>query len=187
MYMNISFINLHTPKYAYYPTFCAKKTQKSNVSPKGTITSDVVEINSTNYELLPKKFELTETEALFDESLLKLHTINSNIKTQKENLRDFYSPQDKADYKDLLKERKKLNAKLDRIAKQAGADALDLEVSITTKKIYNRLAPKILRAKSKQEILQLKADIDNRVLFLNTRKLLESLINQCLSKLAKSK
>lgn len=51
----------------------------------------------------PAKIPLTETEQKFDAVLNNLHSLDSDIYVQKQNLRDLYSAQDRYDYKELLK------------------------------------------------------------------------------------
>ncbi len=105
--------------------------------------------NETN---LPTKLTLTETEEHFYTDLKKLYTLNSNIKTQRQNLKDYYSPQDRFDYTDLLKKRRSIIAKLKREAKKAGTTYENIEYNILLKKEYNRYAPKIVRAKTLKEL-----------------------------------
>ena len=54
---------------------------------------------------LPQKLEYTEVEQQCNEVLKKLDSLERNIRVQKQNLRDYYSSQDRYDYRELLKER----------------------------------------------------------------------------------
>lgn len=178
-FMNISITNLYTPKI-FTPAFAANKQSSKNNKLEPI---DTFELNKNNETLLPQKLEFTETEATYKEELSKLRTLESNIAVQKQNLRDFYSAQDRSDYRELLKERQKGIAKLKRIAKSAGIDEKELEFNVYIKKEYNRIAPKLFRAKSKQEISQLQDFINSKSLFAQTRRLLNQLIKQCLERI----
>lgn len=67
---------------------------------------------------LPPKIEFTKIEQEYIPVLKELYTLNSNIYTQKQNLRNYYSSADRCDYRELLKQRRNLIKKLERIAQK---------------------------------------------------------------------
>ena len=121
--MNI--LPLNTYKYQT-PVFGAKKSKKEEIG--------------------PKKLNFTQSEEEFNEFLVKLRRLESDIRVQKQNLKLFYSVQDNYDYHELLKQKQLVLAKLKRIAKKYDTDYLDLQRNVLVKKEYNRFAPKIIRA-----------------------------------------
>ncbi len=144
--------------------------------------------NTKNYELAftgrrkypkdipPKKLEFTDAETEFKPVLLEHKRLESNIRTQKANLWDYYSSSDKADYKELLKENNKLKNKMRHIAKKYNTNYVQLELEIDSKNTYNIYAPKIYRAKSKIELNELKEMLDKRLFGGKTKELLFKLI-----------
>lgn len=137
-------------------TFCAKKTQPE----------------------FQAKIPLTEVEQRFDKVLLELHRVESNITTQKQNLRDMYSAKDRSDYKELLKTKRGLTAQLKRIAKKESKQDYEIEFEIAAKKQYNRFAPKIIRAQTKEELKQAVDLIMSYSLFQKVKVMLEQIISQ---------
>lgn len=131
-----------------------------------------------NENILPTKFVLTETEEHFGETLQKLYRLERDIKTQKQNLRDFYSAQDKFEYRDLLKERRSIIAKLKREARKAGMKYTDLEYDVNFKKEYNRYAAKVLRAKTLEDLKPIFDLINSCEIYQQTKDLLINLIKQ---------
>lgn len=140
--------------------------------------SDVVEISAKKENLLPRKFEFTEFEEKCNELLVKRDRMNMNIRTQKQNLRYFYTAQDNYDYHELLKQRQNLMGQLRRLAKNAGVNSTDLELGIYAKREYNRYAPKIYRAATHEELNQLQNLITSLNLFSQAEELLKRLIAQ---------
>lgn len=153
--MNI--LPLNTFKYQT-PAFSAKRTKTEEIG--------------------PKKLEFTKPEKELNEFLVKLYRLESDIRVQKENLRHFYSYQDKYDYQELLKERQQLIAKLKRIGKKYNKDYLDMEHDVMVKKEYNRFAPKIIKANSIKELAELSELISSSMLFTATKNLLIQLIGK---------
>lgn len=153
--MNI--LPLNTYKYQT-PVFGAKKSKKEEIG--------------------PKKLNFTQSEEEFNEFLVKLRRLESDIRVQKQNLKLFYSAQDSYDYHELLKQRQLVLAKLKRIAKKSGIDYYDLEYNITVKKEYNRYAPKIIRAGSVKELAELKELISTSFLYKAAENLLMNLIDK---------
>ena len=126
---------------------------------------DVVEISAKKENLLPRKFEFTEFEEKCNELLVKRDRMNMNIRTQKQNLRYFYTAQDNYDYHELLKQRQNLMGQLRRLAENAGVNSTDL-------------APKIYRAATHEELNQLQNLITSLNLFSQAEELLTKLIEQ---------
>lgn len=124
----------------------------------------------------PAKIPLTETEQKFDVVLKDLHRLESDIYVQKQNLRDMYSAQDRYDYKELLKKRRTIIAKLKRMAKKEAKEYYEIEFDIEGKKQYNRFAPKIMRAQSKEELQQVVDLISSYSLFAKTKEMLKQII-----------
>lgn len=125
-----------------------------------------------------EKLQFTPIEKEYNDVLLQLHSVNSNIYTQKQNLRHFYSAQDKYDYQELLKEGRKLQAKLKRIAKKYNMQANDLDFSIGVKKEYNWLAPKIFRAQTREELQKVIDFISSQSIYRKVQEMLDQLIKQ---------
>lgn len=183
--MNIISTNLYTQNI-YKPVFGAQKAPKNQqISIPKTQTSDTFEKALEQESLLPKKMELTETEKSFNEVLIKYYKLEANAKTQRNNLYDYYSAQDKYDYQELLKEKRRVKSKLDKMAKQFGTTTFDLSYDILDKKDYNWFAPKIFRSKTVQELMQWQTELDNTILHLKVRKLLNKLIEQKLNLIKK--
>ncbi len=124
----------------------------------------------------PTKIQLTEVEQKFYEILMELHRVESDIKTQKQNLWNMYSAQDRGDYKELLKLRQSLLAKLRRIAKKESKDYWDFVRDINVKKEYNRFAPKLLKAKTEEELRKAIEIISTYNLFRKAEEMLEQII-----------
>lgn len=129
-------------------------------------------------QYLPQKMFLTETEAKFDEVLLKLHRVECDIRTQKQNLRDMYSATDRFDYRELLKERQGLLARLRRMAKKESKEYYEIESDIAAKKQYNRFAPKLFRAKTSEEIKQVLELIDSYPIYKTIKDMLMQIIQE---------
>lgn len=129
-----------------------------------------------NSEALPQKLLLTETEAKFDKILLEFHRVESDLKTQRQNLIDMYSAQDRFDYRELQKERQRLLAKLKRIAKKESKEYYTIESDIAVKKQYNRFAPKAFRAKTRNEIKQVLELIESYPVYKTVKDMLMQII-----------
>lgn len=149
--MNI--LPLNTYKYQT-PVFGAKKSKKEEIG--------------------PKKLNFTQSEEEFNEFLVKLRRLESDIRVQKQNLKLF----DSYDYHELLKQRQLVLAKLKRIAKKYDTDYLDLQRNVLVKKEYNRFAPKIIRAGSVKELAELKELISTSFLYKAAENLLMNLIDK---------
>ena len=145
----MNILPLNTYKYQT-PVFGAKKSKKEEIG--------------------PEKLNFTEVEEEFNESLVKL--------VQKQNLKLYYSVQDKYDYQKLLKQRQQLSAKLNRIANKSNTDYLDLLRGVLVKKEYNRFAPKIIRAASLKELAELKEWIASSFLYKASEDLLMQLMEK---------
>mgnify|MGYP007004246785 CR=1 FL=1 len=128
-------------------------------------------------DIPPRKLQFTEAETEIMPVLQKHYTAEANIRTQKLNLRDYYSSYDKADYKELIKENTKLKNKIHRIAKKYSTDEIILAKNIDAKNTYNRYAPKIYRAKKKVELFELKKFISKAIIDENIKAMLLKLID----------
>lgn len=153
--MNI--LPLNTYKYQT-PVFGAKKSKKEEIG--------------------PKKLNFTQSEEEFNEFLVKLRRLESDIRVQKQNLKLFYSVQDNYDYHELLKQKQLVLAKLKRIAKKYDTDYLDLQRNVLVKKEYNRFATKIIRAGSVKELAELKVMISSSFLYQAAENLLLQLMEK---------
>ena len=143
------------------------------------LAQDTVELSTKKENMLPRKFEFTEIEAEFNEILLQRNALCRDIRTQKENLYSYYSAQDKADCKELVKEKRKVENKLKRIAKKYNVNESDIEHRIYEKKEYNRYAPKIYNAKTAQDLDNLQELVlSERFFYYSSKKLLCQLIAQ---------
>lgn len=145
------------PNYIQYnkPAFYAKKKQPD----------------------FPTKIPLTKVEQKFDKVLMELHRVECDIKTQKQNLWDMYSTQNRGDYRELLKLRQSLLAKLRQIAQKESKDYWDIIKEISIKKEYNRFAPKLLRAKTEEELRKAIEIISSYNLFKKAEEMLEQIIS----------
>lgn len=152
------------------PTFMAQR------KPKVTIVSK---------ETLPRKIELTEMETQYNEVNKEYHKALHDSYVQKRNLSSYYSVQDKFEYREVMKKKNRLNAKLDRMSKKAGIDRLVLENTIEAKKQYNRYAPKLFRAETKMALKEVEKLIFEVVTNKNALVILAALISQCKKMLKK--
>ena len=133
---------------------------------------------SKTEEIGPKQLNFTQSEEEFNEFLVKLRRLESDIRVQKQNLKLFYSVQDNYDYHELLKQKQLVLAKLKRIAKKYDTDYLDLQRNVLVKKEYNRFAPKIIRAGSVKELAELKVMISSSFLYQAAENLLLQLMEK---------
>lgn len=152
------------------PTFMAQR------KPKVTIVSK---------ETLPRKIELTEMETQYNEVNKEYHKALHDSYVQKRNLSSYYSVQDKFEYREVMKKKNRLNAKLDRMSKKAGIDRFVLENTIEAKKQYNRYAPKLFRAETKMALKEVEKLIFEVVTNKNALVTLAALISQCKKMLKK--
>ena len=152
------------------PTFMAQR------KPKVTIVSK---------ETLPRKIELTEMETQYNEVNKEYHKALHDSYVQKRNLSSYYSVQDKFEYREVMKKKNRLNAKLDRMSKKAGIDRLVLENTIEAKKQYKRYAPKLFRAETKMALKEVEKLIFEVVTNKNALVILAALISQCKKMLKK--
>ena len=152
-----------------------------NLQVPKTNTEQIVKIDFVPEQLpkvLPNKFELTEAEEKYNAVWVKLKLLNLNILTQKSMLKYYYSTQDRLDYKSLLRQRQTLLRQLKKIASDVGIPKIILEIVITAKKEYNRYAPKIIRAKTIEDIETAKKVIQSTELSKDAHKLLDMLFKQ---------
>lgn len=165
--MNILQLNFNKP---VAPTFTAKK------EPKVTIVSK---------ETLPQKIELTEMETQYNEVNTEYLRASHDAYVQKQNLKSYYSAQDKFDYQEAMKKKNQLNSKLNRMSKKAGIDRFELESTIEAKKQYNRYAPKLFRAETKSALKEVEKLIFEVVTNKKALVFLAALENQCKKMLKK--
>ena len=182
LYTNIMKINNFT-KSNYKATFHSIRNIENipNLQVPKTNTEQIVKIDFVPEQLpkvLPNKFELTEAEEKYNAVWVKLKLLNLNILTQKSMLKDYYSTQDRLDYKALLRQRQTLLRQLKKIASDVGIPKIILEIVITAKKEYNRYAPKIIRAKTIEDIETAKKVIQSTELSKGAHKLLDMLFKQ---------
>lgn len=182
LYTNIMKINNFT-KSNYKATFHSIRNIENipNLQVPKTNTEQIVKIDFVPEQLpkvLPNKFELTEAEEKYNAVWVKLKLLNLNILTQKSMLKDYYSTQDRLDYKALLRQRQTLLRQLKKIASDVGIPKIILEIVITAKKEYNRYAPKIIRAKTIEDIETAKKAIQSTELSKGAHKLLDMLFKQ---------
>lgn len=124
----------------------------------------------------PEKMEFSETELAFKDYINRRNILERNIYTQKQNLRTYYSSQDRFEYKELLKEKQSLTGIIKRLGKKYGVDPVDIEWNILEKKDYNWFAPKVFRAKTQDELNKIKVMMQNAGLFSKAEKMLMQLI-----------
>lgn len=136
-------------------------------------------------ETLPQKFELTEMEAQYNEVNKEYIRAMQTAYEQKRNLGAYYSAQDRFDYRDAMKKKNNLNSKLDRMAKKSGIDRFVLEDMIEAKKQYNRYAPKLFRAETKNALKELEKMISEVVTNRKALVTLLALVTQCKKMLKK--
>lgn len=174
--MNITlFPNLQ--KNTYTPAFKAKLSKPEELMIR-VLSADIVEITRKPGVLMPQKLEFSEVEEQFKDLIHERKCTEYNIIIQKQNLRMYYSAQDKYDYKELLKNKRGIVAQIQKLAKKIGINELDVEYAISVKKEYNKYAPKIFRAKSLEELNNVEKLISSDEPSLNAQKLLAQLIEQ---------
>lgn len=174
--MNILSLNITNPEYP--PSFGAKG-RITRINLQNPLTQDVVELSPKLPDVLPQKFILNEFEEAFNQILVRLQWLEMNIKTQRENLKVYYSSRDQYDYRELLKERQRMNAQLTNLAKKSEMDKYYIEHDIQVKKQYNQFAPKAYRAQSEHELSMLQNQINSDTyLFKRTKELLNRLIEE---------
>ena len=144
------------------PTFSGRKKKPENIVK----------------DLLPEKLTLNEVETEYNDLLVQSRRVSNNIYTQKQNLRNYYSRADRDDYRELLKERQNLNARMKRVAKKTDIPQNEFEIGILAKKEYNIYAPKIYRAKTMQDLEGVIKLISESTLFTSTKEMLSKLIAQ---------
>lgn len=166
---NMNIIKLNFNK-TVMPTFMANKEPKITFVAKDT---------------LPKKIELTEMEAQYNELNKEYHIALHDAYVQQQNLRSYYCKQDKFEYREAMKKKNQLNSKLDRMSKKAGIDRLELENTIEAKKQYNRYAPKLFRAETKSALKEVEKLIFEVVTNKKALVFLAALENQCKKMLKK--
>ena len=172
MLSNISYNNLKTNP----PLTFGARTKLPKTTTLNELTSDVVELSSKKKAKAPERIELTENEKAFEPIWMRLHTVEMNIRTQKEALRHYYSANDKYEYQELLKERRNLTNQLRRMAKKEGRDYLEIGYDIDAKKSYNRYAKKVLKTSTQQELNEVREKLAETTLFAKTRALLTQLV-----------
>lgn len=179
--MNILFLNKHLHFQKINPVFQGRR--QTNELRLKTTEGDTIELSSKFEGKVPDKIELSETEKAFNELVIERRRLDLNIETQKNMLKQYYSVEDKCDYRELLKKRRNLVARLKKMAAALGVDMHEFEYDISAKKDYNFLAPKILRTKTVNELKELITTLKLEDMFVNTRVMLSMLIEQHLKTL----
>ncbi len=172
--LNISFIN----QANFEPVSFGHRLPKTDKAKVQKLATDVVHITKGGKLKLPERFELTESEEAFNEVLKKVRRVEMNMKTQRQDMRDYYSSSSRYEYQELSKERTKLVGQLRRMAKKEGRDVNEMEFDIEGKKTYNRYAPKILKATNKDDLAQIQQELETSFIFVEPKKLLLQLIEQ---------
>ena len=159
------------------PTF-SSTTQTKNIVTVPQPQVDTVELSTKRNSDRPSKLELTDIEKEFDTILIPYNLALQNIETQKKLLKQYYSPQDRYDYKELIKEKNRLLTKLKHLAKKHNVNCMDIEYNIYFKKNYNYYSQKIHKARTIQELNEIQARIFEKALSPDSKKILINLIEQ---------
>ena len=179
--MNILSLNKHLHFQKINPVFQGRR--QTNELRLKTTQGDTVELSYKFEGKVPDKIELSETEKAFNELVIERRRLDLNIETQKNMLKQYYSVEDKCDYRELLKKRRNLVARLKKMAAGLGVDMYEFEYDISAKKDYNFFAPKILRTKTVNELKEIITTLKSENLFIKTRVMLNMLIEQHLKTL----
>ena len=137
---------------------------------------DKLELSENIGKILPEKFEFGEMELKAKDLLSKITRLELNVIDQKKNLRNYYTSQNRDEYRELLKERRNASSQFLRLAKKMGLKVRDLESYICEKKDYNFYAPKIFRATTLEELENLKLRIEEKKVHDSIKELLYELI-----------
>ena len=176
--MNVSNVQFVQPKQNI---FFGAKIPDLKVKIPEHFPTDIMQIAADKTKVLPVKFGFTEVEELFKPIYVKYRVASLNAISQKENMKLYYTTQCKADYHDIMKEKRSLFAKLKRIAKKAGMDEYDMMFTIDLKNEYNRNSSKICKAKTKEDFRNMEELISSSHFYMKTKELLSRLLNQCKS------
>lgn len=179
--LNISYINQQN----FTAVSFSGRPRKLDNPQVRKLATDVIHITKSGKVKLPEKIELTESEVAFNEVLKKVRRLEMNMKTQRQDMRDYYSSSSRYEYQELTKERTKLVGQLRRMAKKEGRDVYEMEFDIEGKKTYNKYAPKILKTTTKEDLARIQQELENSFVFVEPKKLLLQLIEQHKKKLKK--
>ena len=169
-------INFFTSNYQNnVPKFGAAR-KPTNIPVIKELPVDKLELSENIGKILPEKFEFGEMELKAKELLAKITRLELNVRDQKRNVRAYYTSQNREEYRELLKEKNNTVSKFSRLAKKMGLEPYDLEHFIKEKKDYNFYAPKIHRAKTIEELENLKLRIEEKKVHDSIKELLYELI-----------
>ena len=170
-------INLFTSNYQNISPNFGSKAPKIEPVLLQELQTDTVELSKNIGHILPERFEFGQMELLAKELMSKILRLELNARSCKQDLKHFYTSQNRDEYRELLKEKQKANSQFARLAKKMGLDKDDLSKYIDEKKEYNYFAPKIHRATSLEELNKLQVRIEKEeTLYINIKELLIELI-----------
>lgn len=169
-------INLFTSNYQKTTPNFGAKTPRIKPVLLQEMPTDKLELSKNIGQILPERFEFGELELVAKDLLAKILRLELNAKTFKQDLRYYYTSQNREEYRELMKEKQKANSQFLRLAKKMGLNVHDLESYITEKKEYNFYAPKIHRAKTVEELENLKLRIEEKKVHDSIKELLYELI-----------
>jgi len=169
-------INLFTSNYQNAtPNFGAKPPKIKPVLFQD-LQADKLDLSENIGRILPERFEFGQMELLAKELMSKILRLELNARSCRQDLKHFYTSQNRDEYRELLKEKQKANSQFARLAKKMGIDKDDLSKYIDEKKEYNYYAPKIKRATSVEELNQIRTRIEEQHVYMSIKQLLFELI-----------
>lgn len=169
-------INLFTSNYQNISPNFGSKPPKIKPVLLQELQTDTVELSKNIGHILPERFEFGGLELVAKELKAKITRLELNARTFRQDLKHYYTSQNKEEYRELLKEKQKANSQFARLAKKMGLDKDDLSKYIDEKKEYNYFAPKIKRAISVEELDQIRTRIEEHHVYDSIKQLLFELI-----------
>ena len=175
-FSNTMKINLLTSNYQNSTPNFGAKTPKIKPVLFHDLQIDTLELSKNIEQILPERFEFGELEIVAKDLWTKIVRLELNARTFRDDLKYYYTSQNKDEYKELLKEKQKANAQFSNLAKKIGVDKYELAKSIKEKKEYNFFAPKIYRATTLEELNNLIIKIKEQNLYKTVQTMLFELI-----------
>ena len=122
---------------------------------------------------LPECFEYSETELKAKELMENIEKLERELHVRKRDLRDYYLPQDKAEYQDLMRVKRNMDSQFRRCAKKVQMDQYSLWSLLSKKKEYNFYSKRIFKAESVEVLNRLKQKLDNGIMSFVKKMLFE--------------
>ena len=169
-------INLFTSNYQKTTPNFGAKTPKIKPVLLQEMPTDKVDLSKNIGHILPERFEFGELELIAKDLLSKISRLELNARSCRQDLKHYYTAQNKEEYRELLKEKQNANSQFSKLAKKMGIDKYELSSYIKEKKDYNYYAPKIYRATSVDELENIRTRIEDQKVYSFVKELLFELI-----------